>query len=125
MRQSLWYVDFIVPRPPPVSMRFTGSLDRNQIREFRRGFKATDFLDEGNYNAFVVTFLMRPFHAPILAPVPVTQGYDGAGPSRTSAKCDEAGPSKASAGFDEMVLKLGDIVLYGKKGLLYLGHHLG
>ena len=84
-------------------MRSTCSLDRNQIREFRRGFRAIDFLDEDNYNAFVITFLMRPFHAPIPAPVPVTQGYYGAGLSRTSAKCDEAGPSRASAGFDEMV----------------------
>ena len=103
MRQSLQYVDFIIPRPPPVSMRSTGSLDRNQISEFRRGFRAIDFLDEGNYNAFIVTFLIRPFHAPIPAPVLVTQGYDGAGPSRTSAKCDEAGPSRASTGFDETI----------------------
>ena len=103
VRQSLRYVDFIFPRPPPVSMRSTSSLDRNQIREFRRGFRATDFLDEGNYNAFIVTFLMRPFHAPISAPAPAPtpRGYDDAGPSRTSARCDEGGPSRASAGYDE------------------------
>ena len=91
-------------------MRSTGYLDRNQIREFRKGFRATDFLDEGNDNAFIVTFLMRPFHAPIPAPVLVPQGYDGAGSSRTSAKCDEAGPSRASAGFDEVIPYEGSVM---------------
>ena len=98
VRQSLRYVDFIVPHLPPVSMRSTGSLDRNQIREFRKGFRATDFLDEGNYNAFIVTFLMRPFYAPIPVTAPAPQGYDDAGPRRTSSRCDETGYDEAYSG---------------------------
>ena len=69
-RQSLRSAEFIIPQAPPIGIRYTDSLDRAQIQRFRRGFWATDFLGEGDYGAFVATFLMRPLFGPMLAPAP-------------------------------------------------------
>ena len=64
----------------PVSIRYIDSLDRAQIQRFRRGFPATDFLEEGDYGAFVATFLMRPLLEPM--PAPTQRKHDEEGPSR-------------------------------------------
>ena len=81
VRQSLQSAVFIISHSPPVGIRYTDSLDRAQIYRFRRGFQITDFLEEGDYGAFVPAFLMRPFLQPI--------------PTSVSGKHDEAGPSQA------------------------------
>ena len=87
VRQSLRQVSFMIPRSPPPSMRSTELLDRGQVREFRRGSRAVDFLAEGDYEAFVAGFLMRPFSVSMPPPAP--------------GKGDEAGPSGAPVQDDE------------------------
>ena len=62
--QSLRSAEFNIPQPPPIGIRYVDSLDRTHIQEFRRGFRVTNFLEEGDYSAFVATFLMRPFSVP-------------------------------------------------------------
>ena len=81
VQQSLQSAKFIIPHSLPVGIRYTDSLDRAQIQRFRRGFRVTDFLEEGDYGAFVVAFLMRPFLEPTLTLV--------------SGKHGETGPSRA------------------------------
>ena len=87
-RQSLQSAEFIIPQAPPVGIRYTDSLDRAQIQRFRRGFRATDFLGEGDYGAFVATFLMRPLFGPMLAPAP--RRPDEAGLSRAVSEEDSS-----------------------------------
>ena len=79
-RQSLRSAEFIIPQAPPIGIRYTDSLDRAQIQRFRKGFRATDSLEEGDYSAFVSTFLMRPLFGPM--PTPTPKRHDEAGPSR-------------------------------------------
>ena len=64
-------------------------MNRAQIQEFRKDFWVSDFLEEGDYGAFVAAILMRPFSVPPPAPAP--------------RKRDEASPNRALARFDEVV----------------------
>ena len=80
VRQSLQSNEFIVPHPPPIGIRYTDTLSRADIQRSRRGFRIRDFLGEGDYGAFVTTFLMRPFLEPPPAPAP--RKHDEAGPSQ-------------------------------------------
>ena len=93
-RQSLQSAKFNIPLPPPVGIRYTNVLDWAQIQKFRRSFRITDFLEEGDYGAFVATFMMRLFSVPPPAPVP--RRHDETGPSRASARYDKAVPSEGS-----------------------------
>ena len=80
VRQSLQSAEFIISHAPLIGIRYIDSLDRAQIQRFRRGFRATDFLGEGDYGAFVATCLMRPLLEPTPAPTP--KGHGEAGHSR-------------------------------------------
>ena len=82
VRQSLQSAEFIVPHPPPIGIRYTDTLSRAHIQRSRRGFRIRDFLGEGDYDAFVTAFLMRPFFEPPPVPAPRKHDHDEAGPSQ-------------------------------------------